>query len=125
MPSGFRNSAGTDFDDVFDLFVQGDKGSATGYRSGDGNDLNQRYALTLRNSALTYLEGAEAPNPTASVTLDKATLDRINLRELSVPDALRNGSLRIEGDAQAVTSLFSMLDSFDGNFDIVTPRAAP
>jgi len=47
MPSGFRNSAGTDFDDVFDLFVQGDKGSATGYRSGDGNDLNQRYAPLL------------------------------------------------------------------------------
>jgi len=88
-------------------------------------DLNQRYAMTLRNSALTYLEDAAAPNPTASITLDKATLDRINLRELSLPDAIRNGSMRVEGDAQAVTSLFGMLDTFDGNFDIITPRAAP
>jgi len=44
MASGYRNGAGSDFDDVFDLYVQGDKGLACGYRSGDGNDLNQRYA---------------------------------------------------------------------------------
>ncbi|HVJ36607.1 MAG TPA: hypothetical protein VM687_02265 [Stenotrophomonas sp.] len=44
MPSGYANPAGTDLDDVFDAYVQGDKAIATGYYTSDGNDLNQRYA---------------------------------------------------------------------------------
>lgn len=88
-------------------------------------DLQQRYVMTLRNSALTYLSDAESPNPAASITLDKATLDRISLKQLSLPDAMRNGSIRIDGDPKAVAALFGMLDTFDGNFSIVTPRATP
>ncbi len=88
-------------------------------------DLRQRYAMTLRNSALTYLADAQHPQATASITLDKATLDRISLKQLTLPDAVRNGSIRIAGDPQAVASLFGMLDTFDGHFNIVTPQAAP
>ncbi|HVJ37123.1 MAG TPA: hypothetical protein VM687_04885 [Stenotrophomonas sp.] len=44
MPSGYANPAGTDLDDVFDAYVQGDRAIATGYFTSDGNDLNQRYA---------------------------------------------------------------------------------
>lgn len=44
MTSGYRNSSGVDFDDVFDPYVQGTKPGATGYRTSDGVDLNQRYA---------------------------------------------------------------------------------
>ncbi|MGO4810043.1 alkyl/aryl-sulfatase [Cupriavidus sp. 2MCAB6] len=88
-------------------------------------DLRQRYAMTLRNSALTYLADTQHPRPTASLTLDKATLDRISLRQLTLPEAISNGSIRIDGDPKAVASLFGMLDSFDGYFNIVTPQAAP
>ncbi len=44
MTTGYRNSSGVDFDDVFDPYVQGTKPGATGYRTSDGVDLNQRYA---------------------------------------------------------------------------------
>lgn len=44
MTTGFRNASGTDFDDVFDPYVQGTKPGATGYRTSDGVDLNQRFA---------------------------------------------------------------------------------
>lgn len=44
MVTGFRNSAGTDFDDLFDLYEQGTKPSATNYRTSNGVDLAQRYA---------------------------------------------------------------------------------
>ncbi|MGO4154060.1 alkyl/aryl-sulfatase [Cupriavidus sp. YAF13] len=88
-------------------------------------DLQERYAMTLRNSALTYLASAQSAQATATITLDKATLDRISLKQLTLPDAIRDGSIRIEGNPQAVASLFGMLDTFDGYFSIVTPQAAP
>ncbi|EHP42432.1 metallo-beta-lactamase family protein [Cupriavidus basilensis OR16] len=88
-------------------------------------DRQERYAMTLRNSALTYLADSQSPQPTATITLDKATLDRISLKQLTLPEAIRDGSIRIDGNPQAVASLFGMLDSFDGYFSIVTPQAAP
>lgn len=51
MSTGFRNASGTDFDDVFDPYVQGTKPAATGYRTSDGVDLNQRFAPLAFGSA--------------------------------------------------------------------------
>ena len=85
-------------------------------------DLGQRYAMTLRNSALTYLADAQHAGPTAAVTLTKATLDRMSLRQTTLEQALREGGLRIDGDPAAVTALFGMLDTFDPSFNIVTPH---
>lgn len=87
-------------------------------------DLNQQYAMTLRNSALTYLEGTQFAQPHATISLTKATLDRITLRQTTMEAALKDGSAKLEGDAAAFGTLFSLLDQFDGSFDIVTPRAA-
>lgn len=42
MPSGFK-SGGTDFDDLFDPYVEGQKPALTGYVT-DGQDLRDRYA---------------------------------------------------------------------------------
>lgn len=44
MTTGFRNSAGTDFDSLFDPYVQGTKPANTGLRTSDGADLVNRYA---------------------------------------------------------------------------------
>lgn len=51
MSTGFRNASGTDFDDVFDPYVQGTKPAATGYRTSDGVDLNQRFAPLVYGTA--------------------------------------------------------------------------
>jgi len=44
MPAGYRNSAGVDFDELFDPYEQGEKPAPTGYRTSDGADLCERYA---------------------------------------------------------------------------------
>ncbi|ABF09028.1 linear primary-alkylsulfatase [Cupriavidus metallidurans] len=85
-------------------------------------DLNQRYAMTLRNSALTYVADAQHAQPTATVTLTKATLDKISLKQLTLPQAMQSGAIRIDGNPQAVAGLFAMLDTFDPAFNIVTPH---
>lgn len=44
MATGFQNSGGTDFDNLFDPYVQGTKPAATGFQTSDGVDLRERYA---------------------------------------------------------------------------------
>ncbi|MGY8525562.1 alkyl/aryl-sulfatase [Paracidovorax citrulli] len=82
-----------------------------------------KYAMTLRNGALTWL-GGEHAKPTATVTLDKATLDRIVLKEQTLPEAVKAGAVNVQGDASALRTLFGLLDNFDSAFPIVTPRVA-
>jgi len=44
MATNLRNSAGVEFDDLFDLYVEGPKPANTGFRTSDGVDLRERYA---------------------------------------------------------------------------------
>ena len=85
-------------------------------------DLGQRYVLTLQNCALTYLADRHADGADATVTLDRGVLNGIILREVALPDAMRNGSVRVEGNAQKVVELFGLLDEFTMGFDIIEPR---
>jgi len=54
-------------------------------------DLGQRYVLNLENGALTYLADRRSERPDATVTLERAVLTRLLLRELAVPDAVAEG----------------------------------
>jgi alkyl sulfatase BDS1-like metallo-beta-lactamase superfamily hydrolase len=87
-------------------------------------DLGQRYALTLEHAALTARAGRQHRDADATVTLDRAVLDRLVLRELTFPDAVRAGLARLEGDAAAVVGLFELLDDFALLFPVVEPRRA-
>ncbi|MBK4737619.1 MBL fold metallo-hydrolase [Noviherbaspirillum sp. DKR-6] len=91
----------------------------------DFTDLHEKYAMTLENSALTYLPNSFHPQPSASVTLERATLTRIAAGLLKPADAIKSGALRVTGDPATLGALFGMLDSFAPSFNIVTPVAAP
>jgi len=85
-------------------------------------DLDQRYALTLEHSALTARAGRQHADADATVTLDRAVLDRLVLRELTFADVVRDGLAGIAGAAAAVTGLFELLDDFVFLFEVVEPR---
>ncbi|MFK8333064.1 alkyl/aryl-sulfatase [Pseudomonas sp. BJa5] len=85
------------------------------------DDLDQHFALTLRNGVLTWREHASHPQADATVTMSKAALDLISLRQLDFPTAIKQGDIRIEGDAQRFKSMLGMLASFQPTFNIVTP----
>jgi len=63
----------------------------------------------------------DAPRPDASLTLSKATLDRIQLRESTVDQAITAGQFKIEGRREAAGELLSVFDTFPFWFNIVTP----
>ncbi|MGE8069446.1 alkyl/aryl-sulfatase [Pseudomonas sp. NPDC089569] len=85
------------------------------------NDLKQPYALTVRNGVLTHRDGKLNDQAAVTVSLDKSTLDRISLRELDFPTAIKQGAIKLEGDGKKLGEFLSLLDSFSGQFNIVTP----
>ena len=65
------------------------------------SDLAKRYVLTLENYALTYLADRQSGHADATVTLERAVLDRLVLRETTLADAVRQelvqGARRVLG----------------------------
>ncbi|MNN36825.1 SCP-2 sterol transfer family protein [compost metagenome] len=85
------------------------------------DDLDQHFALTLRNGVLTYRERVSHAKADASVTMSKAVLDQISLRQLDFPTALKQGDIKLEGDAERFKAMLGMLTSFQPTFNVVTP----
>lgn len=85
------------------------------------SDLDQHFALTLRNGVLTYREHTSHAQADATVTMSKAVLDQIGLRQLDLPTAIKQGEIKLEGDAERFKALFGMLTSFQPMFNVVSP----
>jgi len=85
------------------------------------SDLNQPFALTLRNGVLTHRAGTQNPQAALTVTMSKATLDKITLRQLDFPSAIKQGDIQVQGESKKLGELLGMLDTFSPSFNIVTP----
>jgi alkyl sulfatase BDS1-like metallo-beta-lactamase superfamily hydrolase len=83
-------------------------------------DLRESYALTVENGVLNY-EPAFAPNADATLTLTKAMLDSIQLKETTLDKAVSSGDVKMEGSKEALSNFLSLLDTFPFWFNIVTP----
>jgi linear primary-alkylsulfatase len=115
-----------DLDHVFDLL-----GVRLNAEKAEGRHLvinwvfpepDKPYVLNLENCALTYLVDRRSARADATVTLDRATLDRLLLRELSLADAMQSGGIRIDGDPASLVDLLGFLDDFSLMFEVVEPK---
>jgi alkyl sulfatase BDS1-like metallo-beta-lactamase superfamily hydrolase len=84
-------------------------------------DLGERYVLNLENCALTYLTDRQSDRADATVTLDRAALNRLVLRQMTLADALERGVVRVDGDPARIVELFDLLDEFPLMFKVVEP----
>ena len=84
-------------------------------------DVGEKYALTLENSTLTYMRRQQAPKADATLTLARSSLDAINMRKTTFQREVEAGNIKIEGNGKKVGELFSLFDTFTGNFNIVIP----
>jgi alkyl sulfatase BDS1-like metallo-beta-lactamase superfamily hydrolase len=90
------------------------------------SDLDRRYLANLENCALTCLADRRSDAADATVTLERAALNRLVLRELTWADAVERGVVRVEGDRAKVAELFALLDDFSLMFEVLEPkREAP
>src|SRR5262249_55428054 len=58
---------------------------------------SRRYLMTLQNCALTYLADRDSDRADATVSLERAVLNRLILGELPFADAVQRGFVTIEG----------------------------
>jgi alkyl sulfatase BDS1-like metallo-beta-lactamase superfamily hydrolase len=84
-------------------------------------DLDQQQTLTLRNGVLTHRPGELNPKADLSVTLAKSTLDQITMRQVDFPTAIKDGRIKLEGNPKKLGELLGLLDTFQPQFNIVTP----
>jgi len=87
-------------------------------------DTGERCAVTLENCALTCLTGRHAQEADCTVSLERATLNRLVLRELALPAALAQGAVRIDGDGRKLAQLLDLLEEFSLSFEIIEPLRA-
>ena len=94
------------------------------------SDTREQVTVTLRNGALTWVAGARAGTPdatvaaavNATVTLTRAGFEALVLGRQPLREAVTAGVARVTGDVAAAATLFDVLDRFDASFAIVEPR---
>jgi alkyl sulfatase BDS1-like metallo-beta-lactamase superfamily hydrolase len=85
-------------------------------------DTDQSYVLTLEHSALTYSADRQSSSADASLSSTRSVLNAIIQRQVTIADAISSGQIRAVGEANKVAELFSLLDTFNPNFEIVEPK---
>ena len=84
-------------------------------------DLDESYVLTLENAVLHHRRADRDPRADATVMLTRDFLVRLATRQAGLRDMLFSDDLNVEGSRTALLNFFSLLDSPDGSFPIVTP----
>ena len=85
-------------------------------------DLNETYVMNLENSALTHTSGKLSDKADASVTLTRAALDAITLKQRTFLGSVLTGDVSVGGNPLKLRELFGMLDEFSTGFEIVEPK---
>ena len=84
-------------------------------------DSGEQHVLGLENCALHHIAGRHLDDADATLTLTKTLLGELLTGRTTLMDAMGDGRLVIDGDADAVLTIFGALDRFDGRFGIVEP----
>ena len=84
-------------------------------------DRDQTFVIYVENGVMNYSLDKHEDQADASITLDRSVLDRINLGQISLEQAVASGEVTIDGNAGKFDEFVSLLDNFEFWFNIVTP----
>jgi alkyl sulfatase BDS1-like metallo-beta-lactamase superfamily hydrolase len=85
-------------------------------------DTGESFVLTLENCALTYHEGTQSETADASFSLARNTLDEVIAKQMSFPDAIAAGKIKVGGNDMRLAELMALMDEFPRMFEIVEPK---
>ncbi|RAH26063.1 alkyl sulfatase C-terminal domain-containing protein, partial [Vibrio vulnificus] len=83
-------------------------------------DLDEQYTLYVENSVLNHTR-KQAKKADVTLNLTKATLDDVQLGNITLEKAIADGDVQLKGNKQVFKDFVGMLDKFDFWFNIVTP----
>ena len=84
-------------------------------------DRDEKFVIYMENGVLNYTIGKQASNADATITMDRAVLDDINLGRTTIADAMQSGDVLVAGSAAKYVEFLGLLDRFDPWFNVVTP----
>ncbi|WP_250462254.1 alkyl/aryl-sulfatase [Microbulbifer litoralis] len=84
-------------------------------------DPNKRYAMTLEHSVLRHRAVTGDVEADLAITLDRNALNRLLVQPGSLAAQVDGGAIQLSGDPKTLAKLFSLLDSFSADFNVVTP----
>ena len=84
-------------------------------------DSDKVYLVNVSNGVLHHYAGRHSPDADATVQLTRNGLTAMMLLGKPVAALVEAGVIEIQGDAEALEALISLLDSFEFWFNIVTP----
>jgi alkyl sulfatase BDS1-like metallo-beta-lactamase superfamily hydrolase len=84
-------------------------------------DIESQYVLTVENAVMNYAHDRQDRKADATITLSKATLDAVQLKEATLQQKIDSGDIKIDGRKEALGELMGLLDDFPFWFNIVTP----
>jgi alkyl sulfatase BDS1-like metallo-beta-lactamase superfamily hydrolase len=84
-------------------------------------DRDQTFVIYVENGVMNYSLDKHEDEADASIRLDRSVLDRINLGQTSIEQAVASGDVSIDGNAAKFDEFVSLLDNFEFWFNIVTP----
>ncbi len=87
----------------------------------DFTDTGEQWVVTVEHGALSTVQGRLDPAAQATLTLERAALDRVLLGESDVMAELTAGTIVVGGDGMALGAFLGLLDQGDPRFAIVTP----
>ncbi|UQY80066.1 Putative alkyl/aryl-sulfatase YjcS [Candidatus Hepatincola sp. Av] len=83
-------------------------------------DIKEEYGISLKNTVFTYSHKLKN-NPDLTVTLTKATFNKVNVGEMTFAEGVKNGSIKVTGDVKLLDKVFKASVKFNPLFNIVTP----
>jgi alkyl sulfatase BDS1-like metallo-beta-lactamase superfamily hydrolase len=84
-------------------------------------DIDRTYLLRVANSVLNYFPEKQEERADVTLSLTRATWDEVMVGVAKLPSLVASGQVKLEGNPEKLRELFSLLDSFDFWFNIVTP----
>ncbi|MBN2060945.1 MAG: MBL fold metallo-hydrolase [Deltaproteobacteria bacterium] len=84
-------------------------------------DINENYALILKNGVLNHYKNGRTENADTRLFLTRPVLDEMVLGEASPDQKIASGELKVEGSREKLDEFFSLMDSFEFWFNLVTP----
>jgi alkyl sulfatase BDS1-like metallo-beta-lactamase superfamily hydrolase len=88
-------------------------------------DTGGRYVLEMSNSTLTNIAGVQASNPDLTVTINRADLEPVMMRQATFASQVAAGRAKLEGNPRVLEQLGACLVQFDQFFEIMPGTKLP
>jgi alkyl sulfatase BDS1-like metallo-beta-lactamase superfamily hydrolase len=87
-------------------------------------DTDEELVVELSHSTLTTQVGFQSDEPTVTISVDRADLERVMIGDLTLEELLGSGAATIEGDLTGVRQWIQSLVEFDLRFELLPGTAS-